>query len=131
MKTIERGKQMEDKNVTHVTLREFIERIMDEREKHLQTRFNNLNSNLEIATKELDKKLLELNNLRKEYSEDRTSDQKQYLKQDVYYTKIETIDKWTNDADKKITAIETRHTTWVAAMGLFIIAIEILFKYVL
>ena len=120
---------MGEKDGMHVTLREFVERIMDEREKHIETRFSNAQEALTVSKRELDKKLAELNELRREYTSDRTSDQKQYLKQDIYLTKINEYDKWITNADRKITVIETRHITWTAALGVFFIIIQIAFKY--
>ena len=54
-----------------VPLREYIERIFDEREKALQLAFRAQQEALALATTSLNRELEHLNNLRQEYSGDR------------------------------------------------------------
>ena len=112
-----------------ISLKEFIERVLDEREKHTQTKFDNAQRALEVNKIELDKKLFELNNLRKEYTEDRLIDQRQYVKQESFDIKTDIYDKWISSADKKFAIIDTRSRTWNTAIVLFFIIIQIIFKF--
>jgi len=56
---------------THILLREYIREIMDEREKNVNYRFEAAKEALMESKKELDKKLAELNQLRRDVETDR------------------------------------------------------------
>lgn len=54
-----------------VSLKEYVERIFDEREKALNLAFKSQQEALALATTSLNRELEHLNNLRQEYSGDR------------------------------------------------------------
>jgi len=60
-------------NGTTVTLREYIEAIMSERDRALTAAFNSQQAALNLATKNLELRLEKLNELRQEVTQDRAS----------------------------------------------------------
>ena len=101
-----------------VTLREYIEMILSEREKHSQLA-------LELASVEIERRLKDLNQLR----EDVVKDRGLFVKSDNYELKIKELDTWKTTVDKAIVRIDTKSTTWGAAIMIVVIIIQILVVY--
>ena len=62
-----------ENNGNTVTLREYIEAIMSERDRALTAAFNSQQAALQLATKNLELRLEKLNELRQEVTQDRSS----------------------------------------------------------
>jgi len=71
---------MPEKNETHVSLRDFVERIFVERQAALELAFRAQQEALSIATRNLDSRLEKLNELRQEVTTDRGN----YITRDKY-----------------------------------------------
>jgi hypothetical protein len=116
-----------------ITLKEFIERIFAEREKQLQLHFRNSENALILSKLELDKRLNELNNLRTEYTKDRTNDNHSFLRQETFYDKMTSLDKDIKDLQLSKASLEGKasqqsvtRVTIISLAGLFISLIGIL-----
>jgi hypothetical protein len=73
-----------------VSLRDYIERIFDERQKALDIAFKASEQALALASRSLEQRLERLNELRAEVTEDRA----EYVKRDVYETRIGQLEKF-------------------------------------
>ena len=101
-----------------VTLREYIERILDEREKHGMLA-------LELASREIERRLEALNELRSEVIKDRIM----LVRVDTYDSKMKDLDAWRKRVDTAITKIDTRSTTWTAALAIAFIIVQLILAY--
>ncbi len=110
---------------SYVNFKEHFDMLFKERDKQLDLRFAALSDALTLAADNVKEKLSELNNLRREYTEDRTKDQEHYVKSDVYYPKIKEMDLWKEKVDRELTTINTRTVTIAAVMGVVFVIIQI------
>lgn len=110
---------------SYINLREHFEMLFKERDKNLDLRFKSLSDALTLAAGNVKEKLEELNNLRREYTDDRTKDQQRYIIGDVYYPKVKTMDEWKEKVDKQLTTINTRTVTTASIMGIVFVIIQI------
>ena len=74
-----------------------------------------------VAKTENDRRLEELNNLRKEYSEDRGK----YVLLEIFNSQSNQFSKDFQIVTNRLTAIETRIITWTAALGFFFTLLQI------
>ncbi len=74
---------------TRVPLKEYIEKVIDEKEKQVILRYNNAKEALELSKKELDRRLEGLNELRSEVLKDRS----QFVKVDTYESEKKAVNK--------------------------------------
>jgi len=100
-----------------IPLREYIEKIMDEREKHNQLA-------LDLSSRELERRLKELNELRADVIKDRV----QFVREDLCRAKVKEMDIWKASVNMSITKIETRSVTWSAAIIMFFVIVQILLR---
>ena len=78
-----------DNNGATVTLREYIEAIMSERDRALTAAFTAQQSALNLATRNLELRLEKLNELRQEVTQDRG----EYVKREVYESRVNIVEK--------------------------------------
>ena len=74
-----------------------------------------------VAKTENDRRLEELNNLRKEYSEDRGK----YVLTEIFNSQNSQFSKDYQAVTNRLTAVETRSVTWTAALGFFFTILQI------
>jgi len=101
-----------------ISLREYIEKIIDEREKYHSLA-------LSLASKEIERRLEALNELREEV----TSDRAQFIKEDIYAARNKELDGWRNSVDKAIVRIDTKSSTWAVAIVIFVTIIQIALRF--
>lgn len=70
---------------------------------------------------ENERRFVELNALRKEYTDERG----QFVSLDFYNAKMDEMQKWKDWATNQITAITTRSAVWTAVLGIFFTIIMI------
>jgi len=105
----------------YVLLREHIDRIMAEKDKYYELCFRQAQEALILSKRELDRRLEELNELRKSVEKDRS----QFVKADTFTMKAEASDLLIAGIDKRIVVIETRAITWTAALGTFFLVMQV------
>ena len=101
-----------------VTLREYIERILDEREKHYQLV-------LSLASSEIERRLKDLNQLREYVVKDRIL----FVKTESFDIKMKDLDNWKKSVDISLTKISTKSTTWAAALAVAFIIAQLILAY--
>jgi len=119
-----------------VSLKEYVEALMEGHDAALSARLNAMDRALAHADKELERRLGELNQLRHEV----TMDRNQLLQHAVFdqSQKEQTVWRETSvaritEAETRITKVETRAITWSIAIGVFwallVLGITILLHY--
>jgi hypothetical protein len=93
-------------------------------EAETKVRHDGLDTALKVAKQELEGRLFNLNDLRKEVVEDRI----RLIGKDTYFAHIDAERKSTEDILKRVTILETRSVTWSAAIMLFFIIVEVLMR---
>ncbi len=99
---------------------------------YIDTRFENQEKALVTAKSELDRRLKEMNEFRKENVEDRVL----FLRSDRFEAILSEWNQWRNDhvnesngwrsrADGRLTVIETRSITWTSILGVVFTLIQI------
>jgi len=117
----------------YVNLKEFFEELWKEREKFLDFRFRaaqatfaESKSVVEIAKNELkrehERRFEELNNLRREYTQDREDDRSLFARNDVINPQIKELNDWRRSVDKKLAG-------WSAAIIVIVLIIEVVIKF--
>lgn len=112
---------MPDEYSERVALREYVERILEEQCLRNQVRLDATDRALELARRELERRLGELNQLRAEV----TSDRSQFVQRAIYDHHLSTTNEWRESVSQRLTAIETRSITWTAAIALFFLLVQI------
>jgi hypothetical protein len=116
-------------NIAYVNLKDHFDAILIEREKKFDLHFQMIREALDVSSRELERRLEGLNQLRAEYTSDRTHDRQQYVRQETYDQKILWYDDWVRTVDKKLTESESSHRTWLIAIGIFFTILQVLLKY--
>jgi hypothetical protein len=98
------------------------ERVCSTRHEIIQAQLAAMNSALELRTKELDRRLEGLNQLREEVVRDRD----QFLRKDVYDVKMEIHDKFMYDSNTRMTRMETRSVVWGSVVAALVILLQLL-----
>jgi hypothetical protein len=98
---------------------------VDEREKQFNLQIDSLRDSIVMAKVELDKRLNNLNELRKEVMEDRST----LVPMTTFNLRREQLDVWKSAVDQAITKLETRSITWGAAIALAVIILNTLMHY--
>jgi hypothetical protein len=92
----------------------------------IEDRFSHMDTALTLRTQELERRLEQLNELRKEVTKDRD----QFLKKDIYDAKTNFYDNWCSQVSERLTRIETRSVTWTAAVGLIFLIVTVVLQWV-
>jgi len=90
-------------------------------------RFDSTDSALKLHAKEMERRLEGLNQLREEVVRDREL----LLRREIYDEKTKSCDSLFVSLGTRITKIETRAITWTAAIAMFFVLVNLLFKYLL
>lgn len=128
----------EKRELSHsfVNIKDHFEMLFRERGRQIDLRFAALSDALILASGNVKEKLNELNNLRREYTDDRTKDQEHYVKSDVYYPKMKEIETWKAGVDKSITTTDTRYqgrlniATLVSALSLLLAVVSMILMFI-
>jgi hypothetical protein len=102
----------------YVSLYAHFTKLMDEREKQTNLRFDAARLALDASKSELDRKLETLNELRSAVEKDRI----QFVRQDVYEEKTKGYDAWCRSVDKKF-------AYWGGGLTALIFLLEYLMRY--
>jgi hypothetical protein len=105
----------------HIALKEILDLCI----KKIEVRLSGMDIALNVSTKELERRLEELNNLRAEYTRDRATDRSLFVRQETYDVKTAGYDDWCRGIEKKINTIETRYATWAAALIALVVIIQL------
>lgn len=100
----------------YVSLQYHFERILEEREKQMNQRFESVSKILEATAKELAHRLEVLNHAHDQQIEDRN----ELVKKSEYDIKTSFYDEWCRGVDAALTEMRTKSVTWTLAIGLFI-----------
>ena len=104
-----------------VYLKEYVEALLAGHERELILRMAAMERALELASSETARRLGELNNLRAEV----TSDRGQFLNKEHYELQNREWTTWRDFVSDRLTRIETRSATWIAAIGMFSVVANI------
>jgi hypothetical protein len=104
-----------------VYLKEYVEKLLAGHERELVLRMKAMERALDLARDEVSRRLGELNQLRGEV----ISDREQFVMKTIYQTHWSDLTAWREAVSERITKIETRGVTWMAAIGLFSIIVNI------
>lgn len=98
----------------YVTLRDYVDIKMSASEKAVK-----------IASDNLQRELEKLNELRQDVVKDRSL----FVRQDAYEVKIKSIDLSIQEVKEKQISLETKFVTWISAISVFFIIIQIMLNY--
>ena len=101
------------------------QQLCAEKEHKLQARLDGMDRALILHANDMERRLEGLNQLRQDVVEDR----KDFLPQRVYDIKTSAYDIWCTEVNRRITVIETRSITWTAAIGTFVIAVQVALRF--
>ena len=110
----------------YVSLQYHFERILEEREKQMNQRFESVSKILEATAKELAHRLEVLNHAHDQQIEDRN----ELVKKSEYDIKTSFYDEWCRGVDAALTEMRTKSVTWTLAIGLFITIVVALIETV-
>lgn len=108
-----------------VHLREYLERLLEERDRHTDARFLAADRAVELARSELARRLTELNQLREEVLSDRS----RFVTQSVYDAEMRSREEWRQMVTERLATIESRSITWITALGVVGVVINILISW--
>ena len=114
-------------------LNPFIERVMVERERLVETQFSLVRQKFDAqaealihAEKVMESRLHALNALREQVE----ANTRIYLREDVYREKTKFYDAWIDTVNRDITIMKTRSIIYTGVVGLVIILLDIVLRYV-
>jgi len=110
-----------------VTLRSYVEMLISERTKHLETKFTSSEIAVKIAGDNLQRELEKLNELRQEVVKDRSM----FITVSLFDSKIDAIHKDVQELKERQTATETRAATWMVAIGIFFVIVQIAINFLI
>jgi len=115
-----------------ISLRDYFERLLDERDRQLQVQMTALEKALTLAREEDERRFTQLNELRREVLTDRS----QFLPREVFDSKDETGLRWretmVKDArllSERVMALETRFQVWAAVLAGLIVIMQLLSRW--
>ena len=97
------------------------EKLCAARQARIETRLDMMDRALSVYRSELDRRLLALNDLRKEVTEDRS----QLIGKGIYDGKMAENDNRHLLLYNRVTSLETRAATWTIAVGIFFAILQI------
>lgn len=112
---------MPDEYQERVALKEYVERILEEQCLRNKVQLEATERALLLATRELERRLGELNQLRAEV----TSDRSQFVQRSIYEHHLATTSEWREEVSQRLTVMETRSITWTAAIALFFLIVQV------
>ena len=105
-----------DRYDTHVPLRHYIERILDEREAALKIAFKGQQDALQLAREGLERELNHLNALRQEVTADRST----FVLRESYSQDMRALRDWQSRMDGALSLIR-----WLGVAGVIALVLEI------
>jgi ABC-type histidine transport system ATPase subunit len=113
-------------------LNPFIERVMVERERLVETQFSLVRQKFDAqaealihAEKVMESRLHALNALREQVE----ANTRIYLREDVYREKTKFYDAWIDTVNRDITVMKTRSIIYTGVVGMVIILLDIVLRY--
>jgi hypothetical protein len=103
---------MPDGRNIDVSLRDYIEAMLVERDRRYDLHIENAKALVDGARRDMERRMELLNQLRQAVEQDRA----QFVKWDIYRTKMEYYDEWCRCVDRKLTTIQTRNSTWMTVV---------------
>jgi len=103
------------------------ERLILSRLETVRARLDGMDIAIDVKTREMDRRLESLNELRAEVIRDRD----QYAKKEIVETRFETFDQWRHDIIHRITVIETRSAVYTSIVGVVFLLFQIIAHYFL
>jgi hypothetical protein len=119
----------------YVNIKEHFDALWEEREKRYKQHFDMLAEAAERQGKELERRLEGLNQLREEYTSDRSHDQRQFVRQETYDLKMGGIDLFMQESSIKFTLLMSKYDarltipTVIAGLALLVAIVGIFFTY--
>ena len=113
----------------YVSLKEHFDVLLREREKQFELHFKMLADAAIRQGVELERRLEGLNQLRSEYTKDRTEDRTQYVRQETYDLKVGGYDLFMQDATIKFTKLMTKYDSRLT-VPVIISAIAVLIAFI-
>jgi len=99
------------------------------RDVNTSERFKSAEAALRLQAKEMERRLEQLNELRKEYTSDRTQDQKVFVRQEIYYSQIGVYNDFVTHTRDRLTTLETRLAVWMSVLGGALFLLQIILYY--
>ncbi len=96
-------------------------KIMELRAQKIEARLDGIDDATRLKTEELNRRLDILNHAH----ENAVKDREQFLRRDVYETKMKDIDVFKADISERVTSIESSKITWLAALGIIFIIMQV------
>lgn len=95
--------------------------------EYIEARFVSLEIAQQASEKDLERRLGELNQLRKEVIEDRG----RLVTRESYDQTVREWGMWRDTVNTRLTTIETRSITWTAAIGIFFVVVQVVMYFLL
>lgn len=108
-----------------VSLKEYLESLVRERTQRIDERLDGMAQAIVVAKAETERRLEELNQLRKDVIIDRNA----FVRTDVYYPRQQALEKDVVALATRQTKTETRSITWTAALGVGFLLVGLLMRY--
>lgn len=118
---------MPDEYQERVALKEYVERILEEQCLRNKVQLEATERALLLATREMERRLGELNQLRSEV----TSDRSQFVQRAIYEHHLITTNEWRESISQRVSVTETRIITWTSAIGLFFLIVNVAIALIL
>ena len=103
------------------------EKLILSRLETIRARLDGMDIAIDVKTREMDRRLESLNELRTEVVRDRD----QYARKETIDSKMETWDQWRHDIIHRITVIETRSAVWTSLVGVVFLLLQVGLHYLL
>ncbi len=110
---------------SEITLKEHFIALLQAQQRRVEEHFDMINRALEKSEYELNRRLSALNELRNEV----LSDRGQFIQANACKITHKDLDNWRTLMNEKVTIIETRSLTWMAALAVFFILVNIATKF--
>ncbi len=114
--------------MSDVPLKEYLESMFSAQQRELNVKHEAMSSAIELAREEVDRRLGELNQLRREVIDDR----EQFVSKLQFDPMMKERDAWRDAIGERInllgdrlTRIETKGHTWTVAIGMFFVVLQI------
>ena len=103
------------------------EKLILSRLETVRARLDGMDIAIDVKTREMDRRLESLNDLRAEVVRDRD----QYARKEIMESKFETFDQWRHDIIHRVTIIETRSAVMTSIVGIVFLVFQVVVYYIL
>lgn len=108
------------------SLREYLEQRLDYERTLVAEKFLSVNRALELQAKEYERRLQELNHAHAIAKEK----EKDTLPREIFYAFRDEYEKRHRVLELALTAIQSRGTTWIVAIGIFLSALTVALRFI-